>query len=628
MLKFQLHDVMFIAMRKKLVLLAVYVATFIFLVISCASPTVKDSKNIEKVDKKIISEFTESREAGEFFGACKSYIEYLNCCDDERGHMLSESLEDLYLEKMEELKAEGNTMEMIRYSHSFVNVTAQNIPEHRSAQYKADLVRYILQYTDVELGGKEGLEKASWLLYLTHFSPDIPELYRELSKLFLDRNNPLLARKYYDIYRGLAGNEDVETESLGGEVSDLEAAVSENKSKRVDAIENVIKSSVKIFVDKGIKTEMGIGRPDQLLGTGVVIDPHGYIITNYHIIESSVDPKYEGYSRVYVVPGKDESVRFIAKIIGYDSVFDLALLKIENEYATYVQLGDSDTLRRGDKIVAIGNPAGLTNTVTSGVISSLDRPFFQIGNTIQIDAALNPGNSGGALIDDSGYLVGIAFAGLEEFQNLNFVIPSNLMMSILFRLYQGGEVTRSWMGCYAGERENGVTLEYIVPDGPASVFRFNRGDLITEVNGIPVTGIFGIQDALSIFGEHVVVVLKIQRENNLLTRYVIVDERPLFPSELIFKKDAQENVLTPLFGMVVDKVEEPGSQSYVVKRILSSSVASNVGISEGDTIRLKKIKYDEDARVFSLLIELKSKRFGYMNKPVVLYSRTGVSNFI
>jgi hypothetical protein len=80
--------------------------------------------------------------------------------------------------------------------------------------------------------------------------------------------------------------------------------------------------------------------------------------------------------------------------------------------------------------------------------------------------------------------------------------------------------------------------------------------------------------------------------------------------------------------MVVDKVEEPGSQSYVVKRILSSSVASNVGISEGDTIRLKKIKYDEDARVFSLLIELKSKRFGYMNKPVVLYSRTGVSNFI
>ncbi|MBN2325491.1 MAG: trypsin-like peptidase domain-containing protein [Spirochaetes bacterium] len=615
-------------MRKKLVLPAVCLAVFVLTVISCATSTVKDSKNIEKVDKKIISEFTESSEAGEFFNACGSYIEYLNCCNDERIYTLTESLENLYLDKMKKLKADGDTMEMIRYSHSFVNVTARNIPESRSEQYRADLVRYVRQYADVELSGKEGLEKASWLLFLIRFSPDVPELYLELSKLFLDRKNALLSRKYFDIYIGLAGNGDEETKRLGEEISGLEAETSTSESRRVDAIENVIKSSVKIFVDKGIKTEMGVGRPDQLLGTGVVIDRRGYIITNYHIIESSVDPKYEGYSRVYVIPGKDESIRYIAKIVGYDSVFDLALLKIEKEYTTHIQLGDSDTLRRGDKIVAIGNPAGLTNTVTSGVISSLDRPFFQIGNTIQIDAALNPGNSGGALIDESGYLVGIAFAGLEEFQNLNFVIPSNLMISILFKLHQGGEVKRSWMGCYAGERENGVALEYIVPDGPASIFRFNRGDLISEVNGVPVTGIFGIQDALSLYSDPVVATLKIRREDDLLTRYVLVDERPLFPSELIFKKDAQENVLTPLFGMVVDKVEEPGSQSYVVKRILSSSVASNVGISEGDTIRLKKIKYDENSRVFSLLIELKSKRFGFMNKPIILYSRTGVSNFI
>ncbi|KPJ80126.1 MAG: hypothetical protein AMS17_20920 [Spirochaetes bacterium DG_61] len=116
-------------------------------------------------------------------------------------------------------------------------------------------------------------------------------------------------------------------------------------------------------------------------------------------------------------------------------MFDLALLKIEKEIESHVKFGDSDTLKQGEKVVAIGNPVGLTNTVTSGVVSSLDRPFLQIGNIIQIDAALNPGNSGGALINSDGYLVGIAFAGLENFENLNFAIPSNLILSVLFRLY-------------------------------------------------------------------------------------------------------------------------------------------------------------------------------------------------
>ena len=594
------------------------------LLLSCATPTVKDSKIIAKVDKKIISEFTRNREAGEFFAACGSYIEYLNCCDDERGLALTGSLEDLYLEKMETLRADGDTMEMIRYTHSFVTLTEGRTSVEKSLRYRADLKRYILRHLETGLGAKEGLEKASWLLYLARFSPEVPEPYAELTKLFLDRKNPLLARKYYEIYR----SRTKESDSLEKAVSALEKESGDAESRRVDAIENVIKSSVKIFVDKGIKTEMGVGRPDQLLGTGVVIDPRGYIITNYHIIESSVDPKYEGYSRVYVIPGKDESIRYGARIVGYDPVFDLALLKIEKRHETYVRLGDSDTLRRGDTVVAVGNPAGLTNTVTSGVISSLDRPFLQIGNTIQIDAALNPGNSGGALIDDEGYLVGIAFAGLEEFQNLNFVIPANYMISILFRLFQEGEVTRSWVGCYAAEKEDGVALEYIVPESPGSIYRFGRGDLVKEVNDLPVSDVYGIQNALSLYDVPSVASLTILREGEELTRYFLVDERPPFPSELIFKKDAQENVLTPLFGMVVDKVEEPGSRSYVVKRILSNSVASSVGISEGDTIRLKNIKYDEEARVFSLLIELKSKRFGYMNKPIVLYSRTGVSNFI
>jgi len=329
-----------------------------------------------------------------------------------------------------------------------------------------------------------------------------------------------------------------------------------------------------------------------------------------------------------VVPGKDERIRYVAKIVGYDSVFDLALLKIEKELPTHVRIGDSDSLRLGEKIVAIGNPIGLTNTVTSGVISSVDRSFLQIGKIIQIDAALNPGNSGGAVIDGEGYLVGIAFAGLEQFENLNFVIPSNLMLSILFRLYNGDEVKRSWMGCYVGEDEKGVSVDYIVPASPASIFRFIKGDVITEVNGKPISDIYGIQEALSLFGGPSIARVRVYRDNEESARYVLISERPISPSEFIYKRDTYENVLTPLFGMVVDKAEPPIANSFVVTRIISGSVASSVGISEGDTIRVKRIDYDEKVRVFSLIIELKSRRFGYMNKSIVLYSRAGVSNFI
>ena len=620
-------------MRKKSVLAAVCITAVVLSVLSCSTYNVKDSKKIAKVDKKILSEFYENTGEGEFFGACRSYIEFLNCCNDSRVEEITDDLESLYLSKIEDLKAGGDTLGTIQFTYSFVNVTRDNLADERRDEYRAALSDYVWQYATVELVSNGDLERASWLLYLTNFSPEAPFLYRELAGLFLERKNPLLARKYFDIFRELEKPEEEKyypygPEELEAGIVRLEKEAAENKERGEDAIENVIKGSVKIFVDKGIKTEMGISRPDQVLGTGVVIDRRGYIITNYHIIESSVDPKYEGYSRVYVIPGKDESIRYVAKIVGYDSVFDLALLKIEKELSTHVQIGDSDSLRLGEKIVAIGNPIGLTNTVTSGVISSVDRSFLQIGKIIQIDAALNPGNSGGAVIDGEGYLVGIAFAGLEQFENLNFVIPANLMLSILFRLYKGEEVKRSWMGCYVGEEEKGVSVDYIVPDSPASIFRFINGDVITEVNGKPVSDLYGIQQALSLFGGPSIARMKVYRDNEEFTKHVLISERPISPSELIYKRDTYENVLTPLFGMVVDKAEPPIANSFVVTRIISGSVASSVGISKGDTIRVKRIEYDEKVRVFSLVIELKSQRFGYMNKSIVLYSRAGVSNFI
>jgi len=172
-------------------------------VLSCSTYNVKDSEKIAKVDKKILSEFYENISEGEFFGACRSYIEFLNCCNDSRVEEITDELESLYLSKIEELTTGGDTFETIQYTYSFVNVTRDNLTGERWDEYNVTLTDYMWQYATVELSSKGDLEKASLLFYLTNFSPEAPFLYRELAVLFLERKNPLLARKYFDIYREL-----------------------------------------------------------------------------------------------------------------------------------------------------------------------------------------------------------------------------------------------------------------------------------------------------------------------------------------------------------------------------------------------------------------------------------------
>ncbi len=622
---------MFNLMRNTVLKVIPLFTVLIVLSLSCASYTVKDSNKIKKVDKKILSEFYESVESAEFYEACKSYIEFTNCCSDSRKDEMTDELTRLYHAEIASFKDAGSTLDAIEYTYSFINITSDSMSDEESNKYRKDLLQYIQKFVTGELTNRGDLEKASWLIYLTQFLPDDPFLYKELSELFLERNNLLMTKKYYDLFISLVNEEglsefDKESEELKDKIQKLQNEVDQSNNKNF--IESTIKSSVKIFVDRGIKTEYGVGKPDHVIGTGVVIDEQGYIITNYHIIESSVDPKYEGYSRVYVIPGKDENIRFVAKIVGYDSVFDLALLKIEKRLESYIRLGDSDTLHQGEKVIAIGNPIGLTNTVTSGIISSLDRPFFQIGNIVQIDAALNPGNSGGALINNDGYLIGIAFAGLESFENLNFAIPSNLMLSVLFRLYEGGEVERSWVGCFIAKQYDRLVIDYIVPDSPANIFRLVKGDVISHVNGRPVNGIYDVQTYISQLNNPLITRITVERGNEIQERNVLIEKRPVFPSLYIYEHDTYENVITPLFGIVVDKVEPPITRSYIVSRIVSSSIASSIGISEGDEIKVREIKYDEESKVFYLIIDLKSKRFGYMNKNMIIYSNTSVNSFV
>lgn len=609
------------------------ITVFIIIISGCVSSPGKDGVDVQTLKKKITVEFDEYIGEKNFYGACKSFIEFTISFEGEKKDEMARELTELLHGKIAELRNDNDTLKIIEYTYSYINLMKGTISDEKLSSLEEDLFINIQDYVSSELTGMGQLERASWLIYLTNISPDNPFLYKLLVEVFLERNNPLLAEKYFSAYTDAvetdepSGYED-ELEELKNKIDELKIKSGEGTGIPQIAIEGTIKSSVKIIVDKGIKTENRVGRPDQILGTGVVIDENGYVITNYHIIESSVDPKYEGYSKVYVIPGKDDNVRFVAKIIGYDPIYDLALLKIEKSLESNIRFGDSSALRQGEGVTAIGNPVGLTNTVTSGVVSSLDRPFLQIGNIIQIDAALNPGNSGGALINNDGYLVGIAFAGLESFENLNFAIPSNLLLSLLFRLYREGNVERSWMGCVIGKQDDYLTIDYIVPGGPSGPSRLSVGDIILEVNGKPAGEIFDVQNFTSYLDNPLIINLTIERDNRVEVKNILLDVRPELPSLYVYNHDAKENIITPLFGIVTTRVDPPRKKIHLVSRVVTGSVARSVGISEGDVIKMKGIKYDEENRVFLLLIDLKSKRFGYVNKSMVLFSPADINTFI
>ena len=201
----------------------------------------------------------------------------------------------------------------------------------------------------------------------------------------------------------------------------------------------MISGTVTILVNRGIRVENGVGYPDRVIGSGFFIDKRGYILTNHHVIESEVDPTYKGYSRLYIrLSESPAGERIPAKVVGYDKIFDLALIKVEvtPEYTFGGSLDQA--VAPGDRIFAIGSPAGLEKTITAGIISAMGRRLLQVGDSMQVDVPLNPGNSGGPLLDEKGDLIGICFAGLQQFSGLNFAIPYTMGRKGPSRAVQGG----------------------------------------------------------------------------------------------------------------------------------------------------------------------------------------------
>lgn len=227
------------------------------------------------------------------------------------------------------------------------------------------------------------------------------------------------------------------------------------------------------------------------LGSAVIIDAEGYLVTNYHVVADATE------IRVQLADGRIAD----PDVVGFDAETDLALLKVDLGQVPAIPLGRSDQLRIGDVVLAIGNPYGLTKTVTQGIVSATGRGLLQLmtfENFIQTDAAINEGNSGGALVNTLGQLVGINTAVLAQdagTEGISFAIPVDLVRGVVEAIKRDGRVIRGWVGLEtdelgAAESEQlgldpniGILLAHVIPGGPAAAAGLLRGDIILSING-------------------------------------------------------------------------------------------------------------------------------------------------
>jgi S1-C subfamily serine protease len=392
------------------------------------------------------------------------------------------------------------------------------------------------------------------------------------------------------------------------------------------------KGMVTIWVDKGIRVEKGIGYPDRVMGSGFFIDSDGYLVTNYHVIESEVDPEYEGYSRLYVrMSGRPEE-RIPAKVIGWDRIFDLALIKVEAEPEFVFHFAGDVVVEPGEKIFTIGSPLDpyLENTISSGIVSATGRRrLLQMGDVVQIDAPVNPGNSGGPMLDERGELAGVVFAGFQPFQGLNFAIPVHWLNKILPRLYLGEKVAHPWLGMALLETETGLEVIYTVPGGAAARGGVEAGDLIEGINGTAFVSTRNLQDYLLDIPVGTVVRVRWRRDGEPRSGFFTLQERPDSPIETAAQRDRQVNLLVPLFGMELEKTGRfLWETNYTIKRVLPGSIADETGLSVDDPVNVQNWKIDEESRYAILQIFVKKRTTGFLESVVQLLAYLELDSFV
>jgi Do/DeqQ family serine protease len=332
-------------------------------------------------------------------------------------------------------------------------------------------------------------------------------------------------------------------------------------------------------------------RDTQSLGSGVIIDAdNGYILTNSHVIDKAIE----------ITVTLQDGRRLNATLVGADPEADVAVIQVPNENLSALKLADSDQLRVGDFVVAIGNPFGLGQTVTSGIVSALGRSGLGIEgyeDFIQTDASINPGNSGGALVNLRGELVGINTAIIAPGGGnvgIGFAIPTNMSQQIMAQLVKYGEVKRGKLGVSAQnltpelahafgiEGTSGAVVVQLTPDSPAASAGLQIGDVIISVNGHATDSAFDIRNQLGLLRIGDTAKLQILRGKKKLTiKAEIADPEP--------NKVEGKQFDARLDGTVFSRIEE-GSPLYgqidgvLVVETQQNSPSWRAGLRKGDVV--------------------------------------------
>ncbi len=370
------------------------------------------------------------------------------------------------------------------------------------------------------------------------------------------------------------------------------AVVNVSAVPRKDAAPQELERFRDLFGDEFVERFRRRREEPRATGSGVIVDPSGYILTNNHVVENAQE----------IIVRLSDSRKLTARLIGRDVKTDLAVLKVDVAGPLpAAELGDSDRLRVGQWVIAIGNPFGLDRTVTAGIVSATARTRVGVAtyeNFIQTDASINPGNSGGPLLNLDGKVVGINTAIVAAGQGIGFSIPANMARDVMRQLIAGGRVVRGWLGIVIqdvtdelassfGVRERqGVLIADVMKGGPAEAAGIRAGDVVVEFAGESIHEVPELQRRVASVTPGRSVTLVVVRDKARLPVSVAVGEMPT-------DEPAASEPGDTLWGLSVEPLGaadpaallgQPFSQGVVVTEVAPGSAAERAGLQRGDIV--------------------------------------------
>ena len=376
---------------------------------------------------------------------------------------------------------------------------------------------------------------------------------------------------------------------------------------------------------------------EQGLGSGVIMTPNGYILTNNHVVDGATDV------RVTLADRR----QFAAKVVGTDPKADIAVLKIDATNLPCITVGDSSKVQVGDYALAVGNPFGVGETVTMGIVSATGRNNLgieQYENFIQTDAPINPGNSGGALVNDRGELIGINTAiiahGSEGNQGIGFAIPVNMARNVMQQLVENGKVVRAYLGiipqdvtpamakAFGQNEASGALVGDVSPNSPAQKAGLQTGDIILDVNGKPVANSNDLRMTISMMQPGTEANLRVVRNGE--QRDVAVQLAEL-PTETASVKPENGSTHSSLSGVDVQNLTPESAQNLgvpsntqgvVVTNVDPASHAADAGLQQGDVILQVNHKPVKNTSEFERALNSSSQ------ENLLLVNRNGSTMFL